>query len=79
MSKIRRRYHELLEKYSNDEDLIELMDSCVVDESIKRDFHYETTGKHLEKRCLLSKLRTELYKRSEEYKEIVGREVNRGR
>lgn len=54
------RYQELLQKYSNDTDLLELINLCIIDNRRERELFYLRNNKYPEKRELIEKLRIDL-------------------
>lgn len=54
------RYQELLKKYCNDTDLLELINLCIIDNRRERELFYLSKGKYPDKRELIEKLRIDL-------------------
>lgn len=54
------RYQELLQKYCNDTDLLELINLCIIDNRREKELSYLRNGKYPEQRDLIEKLRIDL-------------------
>lgn len=60
MADNREKYDKLLAKYCGNDEMLELLEECMLDELGKREFKYIKTGKYPEQRDLLGKLKTDL-------------------
>lgn len=56
----RDKYNKLLAKFCSNDELIELIEECELDERGKREFNYLKTNRYPEQRELLGKLKTDL-------------------
>jgi len=55
-----KRYLELLVKYSNDNELLELINLTILDNEREKENYYIVNHKYSNDRCLLSKLKMDL-------------------
>lgn len=60
MSDNREKYDILLAKFCKNDEIVEMLEECMLDELGKREFKYIKTGKYPEYRDLLGKLKTDL-------------------
>ena len=56
----REKYDILLAKFCKNDEIVEMLEECMLDELGKREFKYIKNGKYPEYRDLLGKLKTDL-------------------